>query len=125
MKKILIILFCITVLSVGCAQSNSPNKEQTKKDEWQKMQNQMEEDGYKFVTKTYLYTIKPNVTNYTEASLYVKIINGKSFYRIELNKGVHFDITENPHYNPNGKTRESEFTHKVIHQQDNGYVNIN
>jgi len=117
------ILLCITVL-FSCGRSSSPNWEQTKKEEYQKMLNQMEEDGYKYIAKTYVYWVKPDVTNYTEASLYVKIINGKSFYRIELNKGVHFDITENPHYNPNGKTRESEFTHKVIHQQDNGYVNI-
>jgi hypothetical protein len=88
------------------------------------MLNQMKEDGYSFVQKTYIYTVKPDVTNYTEASLYVKIINGKSFYRVGFESGLFFDVTANPHYNPNGKTRESEYTHKLIHQQDNGYINI-
>lgn len=125
MKSIIIVIFALvcgnTILYSNANQRNfSLNSVQQYKPKPQR-------DGYTFVSKVYVYTLERNKTGYEEAQLYVKVINGKSFYRIYLwgDSGVNFDVGVNPHYNPNSTTRESKYTHKLIGvKESNMYLNI-
>lgn len=50
------------------------------------------------------------VNAYENGELYVKVISGKSFYKVKL-RGEEYSVIKNPQYNPNGSQWYQKYTH--------------
>ena len=109
MKRILILLSVMGAISItqfANAEECVTNKDGVNVE--LSTQNDWEDLGSIKVFSGYYYT-----TDY--AQLYVKVISGKTFYKIKLTTGndinEEYAVSKNPEYNPNGTEWQQKYTH--------------
>jgi len=61
------------------------------------------------------YYVSGRDVRYSYAQLYVKVVSGKTFYKIKLTTGYdineEYAVSKNPEYNPNGTEWQQKYTH--------------
>lgn len=120
MKRLLIVLSVISIISItqfAEAKECVANKENV--DIEFSAQNDWEDLG----TVEAYYASSGEVRS-SYATLYVKVISGKTFYKIKFTSGYDvgevYSVSKNPRYNPNG----SQWYQKYTHMAGKYYFNI-
>ena len=111
MKRLLIVLCVICSISItqyGNAKEYMTNNENVNVEF--SMQNDWEDLG-----TILAYYVSGRDVRYSYAQLYVKVVSGKTFYKIKLTTGYdineEYAVSKNPRYNPNGTEWYQKYTH--------------
>lgn len=107
MKRLLILLCVISAISITqyanakeyVANNEDVNVEFSTQNDWEDL------------GSICAYYISGRDVRYIYAKLYVKVVSGKTFYKIKPWENEEYAVSKNPQYNPNGTMWYQKYTH--------------